>query len=53
MSIDGAGVSGYVVGDNPRPSDVYPRTDPLEKLTNCLLQPMGVAVGASDASADT
>jgi hypothetical protein len=45
-------VSEYVVGDDLRSSDAGPSTDPLKKLTNCLLQPMEVAVGASATAAD-
>jgi hypothetical protein len=41
-----------VVGDDPRSSDAGHSTDTLEKLTNCPLQPMGVAVGESAAAAD-
>jgi hypothetical protein len=52
MSIDGAGVSEYVVGDDPRSSDAGHSTDLLEKLTKCPLQPMGVAVGESATAAD-
>jgi hypothetical protein len=52
ISIDGAGVSEYVVGDDPWTSHAGPSTDPLEKLTKCPLQPMGVAVGASTAATD-
>jgi hypothetical protein len=51
MSRDEAGVSEYVVGDDPRPSDAGPSTDPLLKLTNRPLQPIGVAVDASAAAA--
>jgi hypothetical protein len=51
MSIDGAGVSKYVIGDDPQSSDAG-HTDPHEKLTNCPLEPMGVALGASAAAAD-
>jgi hypothetical protein len=47
----GTGVSEHVVVDDPRSSDAGPSTDPLEKLTHCPLQPMGVAEGASDAAA--
>jgi hypothetical protein len=49
MSIDGAGLSEYVIGKDP--PDAGPSTNPLETLTNCPLQPMGVAVGASAAAA--
>jgi hypothetical protein len=49
MSIDGAGVSEYVVGDDPWSSDAGSSTGLLEEFTNCPLQPMAVAVGASAA----
>jgi hypothetical protein len=52
MSLDGAGVSEYVVGHDSRSSDAGPSTNPHVKLTNCPLQPMGVIVGASAAAAD-
>jgi hypothetical protein len=52
MSIDGTGVSEYVVGDGPLSSAAGPSTDPLENLTHCPLQPMGVVVGASADAAD-
>jgi hypothetical protein len=52
MSINGALVSEYIVGDDPRSSDAGPSTNPLDKLTNCPLQQMGVAVGASATAAD-
>jgi hypothetical protein len=50
MSTNGARVSEYVIGDDP--SDACPSTNPLEKLSNRPLQPMGVAVGAPAAAAD-
>jgi hypothetical protein len=52
MSIDEAGVSEYVVSNNPPSSDAGPSIDLFEKLTNCPLQPMGVAVGAFAAEDD-
>jgi hypothetical protein len=50
MSIKGARVSKYVIGDDP--PEASPSANPVEKLTNCPLQPMWVAVGASAAAAD-
>jgi hypothetical protein len=52
MSIDGTGVSEYVVGDGPLSSAAGPSTDPLDNMTHCPLQPMGVVVGASADAAD-
>jgi hypothetical protein len=52
MNIDEAGVSAEcVVDDHSRSSDAGPSPDPLEQLTYYLLQPTGVAVGASATAA--
>jgi hypothetical protein len=47
MSIHRVGVSEYV-GDDPQ----MPQIGLHEKLTNCLLEPMGVVVGGSAAASD-
>jgi hypothetical protein len=52
VRIYGAGVSEFVTGNDPRSSDADHTTNPLEKLTSCPLQPMGVVVGASATAAD-
>jgi hypothetical protein len=51
MSINGARVSENVIIGDDRP-DAGPSPGPPIELTNCSLQPMEVAVGASAAAAD-